>query len=438
MNNALSMLVTDLAPQLQAWRRDFHHYAESGWFEFRTATLVAEELDQLGYHLQLGREVINAEARMGLPSAEELLAQEQRAREQGALEKWLPHFSGGFTGITATLNTGRPGPTIAFRVDMDALDLNELLQPAHLPFREGFASCNQGMMHACGHDGHTTIGLGLAYVFKKLEAQLKGTIKLIFQPAEEGTRGAKSMVEAGVVDDVDFFTAVHIGTGVPAGEIVCGSNGFMATTKLDVTFRGIASHAGGKPEEGRNALLAAAQATLGLHAIPRHSEGSSRINVGVLHAGTGRNVIADHAMMKVETRGTTNAVNDFVYQQALNVIEGTAKMHGVEYAITLMGAAQSSTPTQPWVDYIHRQAQNIPELTSVVDRDKQASGSEDATYMMERVKALGGQASYVIFGTELSAGHHNEKFDFDEQVMTVAVKTLASLALNLPTYGSNK
>ena len=436
MNNPLSMLVTDLYPQLQAWRRDFHRYAESGWFEFRTATLVAEELDKLGYRLQLGREVINADARMGLPSAEALQRQEHRAREQGALEKWLPHFSGGFAGIVATLDTGRPGPVIAYRVDMDALDLNEKLQPDHLPFREGFASCNSGMMHACGHDGHTTIGLGLAHVFKRLAPQLSGTIKLIFQPAEEGTRGAKSMVEAGVVDDVDFFTAVHIGTGVPAGELVCGSDSFMATSKLDVTYRGIAAHAGAKPEDGRNALLAAAQATLGLYAIPRHSEGSSRINVGVLHAGTGRNVIADQAFMKVETRGATNAINEFVYQQALNVIDGAAKMHGVEYNVTLMGAAQSSKPTQPWVDYIHQQAQSITELSSVVDRREQAAGSEDATYMMERVKSHGGQASYVIFGTELSAGHHNEKFDFNEQVMAVAVKTLASLALNLPTFRS--
>lgn len=98
----------------------------------------------------------------------------------------------------------------------------------------------------------------------------------------------------------------------------------MATTKLDVTYRGVASHAGGRPEEGRNALLAAAQATLGLHAIPRHSAGSSRINVGVLQAGAGRNVVPSRATLKVETRGSTNAVNDFVYQQVLKVIEGAA------------------------------------------------------------------------------------------------------------------
>ncbi len=231
-------------------------------------------------------------------------------------------------------------------------------------------------------------------------------------------------------------TVLVQGTGGVALFALQIAKALMATSKLDVTFRGVASHAGAKPEDGRNALLAAAQAALGLYAIPRHSEGSSRINVGVLQAGTGRNVIADRAFMKVETRGATNEINTFVYQQALNAIEGAAKMHGVACDIALMGAAQSSKPTQPWVDYIRRQAQQITELTSVVDRREQAAGSEDATYMMERVKSRGGQASYVIFGTELSAGHHNEKFDFNEQVMAVAVKTLASLALNLPTFGS--
>lgn len=432
--STLSDIVADLFPRLQHWRRDFHLYAESGWLEFRTATLVADELNRLGYQLQTGQQVIKADARMGLPSAEVLQQEEARALQQGALAEWLPHFSGGFCGIVATLETGRPGPVMGFRVDMDALDLNEKLADDHRPFRDGFASCNAGMMHACGHDGHTAIGLGLATVLMQLKEQLSGTIKIIFQPAEEGTRGAKSMVEAGVVDDVDFFTAIHIGTGVPSGEIVCGNNTFMATTKLDVSFRGVASHAGGRPEEGRNALLAAANATLALHSLTQHSGGSGRVNVGVLRAGSGRNVVPDFATMKVETRGASNAVNDFIFEQALKVVSGAAAMYGVEHQVELMGAARSSEPTTPWVNYIHRQAETIAELSSVVDNKPGAAGSEDATYMMERVKALGGQASYVIFGTELSAGHHNEKFDFDENVMPVAVKTLATLALNLPQY----
>lgn len=434
MDQAVTDFVKEIAPRLQSWRRDLHKYAESGWLEFRTATLVAEELHRLGYQLQLGKEVINAEARMGLPSPEILALHEKRALEQGALSQWLPHFSGGFCGLVATLETGRPGPVMAFRVDMDALDVVELQAPEHRPFAEGFASCNEGMMHACGHDGHTTIGIGVAQVLKQFESRLCGTIKLIFQPAEEGTRGAKSMVAAGVLDDVDFFTAIHIGTGVPAGELVCGSNSFLATTKLDVTFRGVASHAGARPEEGKNALLAAAQAALALHTLPQHSAGSSRINVGVLQAGTGRNVVADRAMMKVETRGATNEINDHIFQQALQVLAGAAAMYGVQHEVTLMGAARSSKPTQPWVNYIRQQAAQVAELTSLVDTKAQPAGSEDATYMMERVKERGGQASYIIFGTELSAGHHNEKFDFNEQVMAVAVKTLAVLAFNIRQF----
>lgn len=431
----LSEQVQALAPQMQSWRRDLHQFAESGWLEFRTATRVADALHRLGYRLQLGREVIDAEARMGLPDAETLKQQEARALQQGALPQWLPHFSGGFCGIVATLETGRPGPVMGFRVDMDALDLNESQAADHLPQREGFASCNAGMMHACGHDGHTTIGLALASVLMAMKSQLDGTIKLIFQPAEEGVRGAKAMVEAGVVDDVDLFTAIHLGTGVPAGELVCGSDSFLATTKLDVHFTGVGAHAGGRPEEGRNALLAAAQATLGLHGLPQHSGGVARVNVGVLQAGTGRNVVADTALMKVETRGVSNQVNDDIYQQALRIIAGAAAMYGVEHEVKLMGAARSCTPTQPWVDFLHQQAEALGIFDSVVDRKAQAAGSEDATYMMERVKQRGGQATYAIFGCELAAGHHNAKFDFDEGVMGKAVQMLATLALNQAQFG---
>lgn len=160
---SLNQFVNSLAPKLSHWRRDFHHYAESGWVEFRTATLVAEELQQLGYSLALGREVVNESSRMGLPDELTLQREFERARQQGALAQWIAVFEGGFTGIVATLDTGRPGPVMAFRVDMDALDLSEEQDVSHRPYRDGFASCNAGMMHACGHDGHTAIGLAGAY-----------------------------------------------------------------------------------------------------------------------------------------------------------------------------------------------------------------------------------------------------------------------------------
>ncbi|ENQ6389294.1 MULTISPECIES: M20 family metallo-hydrolase [Klebsiella] len=424
--------INQLAPKMTEWRRDFHLHAESGWLEFHTASKVAEVLDGLGYQLALGRDVIDADSRMGLPDEETLAQAFQRARAQGAPERWLPAFEGGFAGVVATLDTGRPGPTLAFRVDMDALDLNEQHDDSHRPHRDRFASCNDGMMHACGHDGHTAIGLGLAHVLKEYAAQLNGTMVLIFQPAEEGTRGARAMVAAGVLDEVDYFTAIHIGTGVPAGTVVCGGDNFMATTKFDVQFSGVAAHAGGKPEDGRNALLAAAQAALALHAIAPHSAGASRVNVGVMQAGTGRNVVPSSALLKVETRGETDAINQYVFERAKQAIAGAATMYEASYQLQLMGAATSSAPSPAWVDYLRQQTAQVPGVKQAVDRIAAPAGSEDATLMMARVQERGGLASYMIFGTELSAGHHNEKFDFDENVMTLAVETLARVALNFP------
>ncbi|MCU6318635.1 M20 family metallo-hydrolase [Klebsiella aerogenes] len=428
----LHEFISQLAPEMTQWRRDFHLHAESGWLEFRTASKVAGILDGLGYQLALGRDVIDADSRMGLPDDATLAQAFQRAREQGAPERWLPAFEGGFAGVVATLDTGRPGPTLAFRVDMDALDLNEQHDDCHRPHRAGFASCNAGMMHACGHDGHTAIGLGLAHVLQQYADRLNGIIKLIFQPAEEGTRGARAMVSAGVLDNVDYFTAIHIGTGVPSGTVVCGGDNFMATTKFDVQFEGVAAHAGGKPEDGRNALLAAAQASLALHAIAPHSAGASRVNVGVMQAGTGRNVVPSSALIKVETRGETEAINQYVFERAQNVIAGAAAMYEARYELRLMGAATSSVPSPAWVQYLREQAAQVPGVIEAVDHIAAPAGSEDATLMMARVQERGGLASYMIFGTELSAGHHNEKFDFDEGVMTIAVETLAHIALNFP------
>ncbi|MGX8114819.1 M20 family metallo-hydrolase [Escherichia coli] len=401
---SLNQFVNSLAPKLSHWRRDFHHYAESGWVEFRTATLVAEELHQLGYSLALGREVVNESSRMGLPDEFTLQREFERARQQGALAQWIAAFEGGFTGIVATLDTGR----------------------------DGFASCNAGMMHACGHDGHTAIGLGLAHTLKQFESGLHGVIKLIFQPAEEGTRGARAMVDAGVVDDVDYFTAVHIGTGVPAGTVVCGSDNFMATTKFDAHFTGTAAHAGAKPEDGHNALLAAAQATLALHAIAPHSEGASRVNVGVMQAGSGRNVVPASALLKVETRGASDVINQYVFDRAQQAIQGAATMYGVGVETRLMGAATASSPSPQWVAWLQSQAAQVAGVNQAIERVEAPAGSEDATLMMARVQQHQGQASYVVFGTQLAAGHHNEKFDFDEQVLAIAVETLARTALNFP------
>ncbi|WP_144475651.1 M20 family metallo-hydrolase [Cytobacillus oceanisediminis] len=416
--------MNNLEEKLIEWRRDFHRYPETGFLEIRTASIVASILDNLGFDLRVGKEVMSPDHCMGKPSKEETEAHLQWALENGANKEYIEPFSEGYTGIVATWDTKKEGPTIAFRIDMDALDINESQEDSHFPEIEGFRSTLPYKMHACGHDAHTTIGLGLATLIAENKDSLKGKIRLIFQPAEEGTRGARSMVEANVVDDVDYFIASHVGTGVPDGHFVASKNGFLATSKLDITFKGVASHAGGNPEQGKNALLAAASAALNIYAIPRHSEGATRINVGELQAGSGRNIIADRAFLKVETRGENTAINEFVKSQAEAVIAGSAQMYGVEYEIQTVGEAISAEGSRELASVLHACAEESPYILKSVLEDNSPAGSEDATFFIERVQKNGGQATYCVFGTELAAGHHNEKFDINEKTLMSAVHVL--------------
>lgn len=417
-----------LHTQLINWRRDFHQHPELGFLEMRTATKVADELDKLGYDIKIGREVMNPDFTMGKPTQEETAAHYDWAKENGAVLEYLDKVADGYTGIAATLDTGIDGPVVVFRVDMDALPIYESEESSHFPLQEGFRSVNNEM-HACGHDVHTSIGLGLATLLVENKTDLKGTIKILFQPAEEGTRGARSMVEAGVVDDADFFIASHIGTGVPFNHFLASNNGFLATTKLDVSFKGVSSHAGGQPEEGKNAMLAAANAVINLNAIPRHSGGATRINVGELHAGSGRNVIADSASLKIETRGTTSELNDYMKQYTESIIKGAAQMFQVDYTIETVGEGKSAKGSTELARVL-AEAADSENLVTELEENK-PSGSEDATFFINRVQEQGGQASYCIFGTELAAGHHNEKFDVNEDSMISAVQTLFKSAVTL-------
>lgn len=420
-------LVDQVYPLMVEWRRDFHKYAEPGWLEFRTASLVAARLEEWGYELQVGKEVVDKNSRMGVPSLAILAENEKRALLQGANKKWLPHFLGGFTGVVGILDTKRKGPTIAIRFDMDALDLQESDSENHIPVKRGFDSVNRGSMHACGHDAHTSIGLGLAKTLATMGDQLNGKIKLIFQPAEEGVRGAKSMVEAGVLDDVDIFFASHVGIGVPLGDVVSGIKNILATTKIDVSYIGKSSHAGGSPEEGKNALLAASTAVLNIHSIPRHSSGQSQVNVGVLNAGSGRNIIPGTAEMKVETRGVTTEINTYMLEKTKSIIKGSAEMYTIEYTIEVVGEAKTSNSNEQLKNYIEGAISAIPEVNRVHSDAPFPIGSEDATFMMNKVQENNGLASYMIFGTTLTAGHHNERFDIDETVMKIAVKSFVEI-----------
>jgi aminobenzoyl-glutamate utilization protein A len=428
---AVAARVDGLRAELTALRRDLHRHAETAWTEFRTAAVVAGRLRALGYDVAVGRKVVAEAARMGVPPAEVIDAAARRARDEGAPADLLAEMEGGFTGVVARLAGGRPGPSIAFRFDIDANDVEESRDRAHLPAREGFASVHAGAMHACGHDGHTAIGLGVAAALAPLRTEWPGTLTLVFQPGEEGVRGARAMVEAGVVDDASVMVCCHLGAqSRTTGHVIGGVSGFFATTKLDAVFTGAESHAALEPETGRSALLGAATAVLNLHAIPRHSAGESRVNVGVLHAGTGRNVTPGRALLRLETRGATAEVNEYVEARARAILEAAATMHGLGLDVTVAGATPSATSDPALIARVRDAAQQVPEITRF-DDSAFASASDDACAFMRRVQQRGGVATYVILGAALASGHHTPRFDFDEAALPLGVKLLATLACDL-------
>jgi aminobenzoyl-glutamate utilization protein A len=429
MTEKIDQIVREIEPRLVQNRRDFHRFAETGWTEFRTASLVARTLEGLGYEVSAGRDVLRDEERLGLPEPGLLEEHWRRARAQGGDTQYLEALKGGFTGVVGKLRQGN-GPTVGLRFDMDALDLMESPDPAHRPVREGFVSVNQGAMHACGHDAHTAVGLGVAEVLARLSDHLRGTVKLVFQPAEEGVRGARAMVAAGVVDDVDYMLGLHVYSGWELGQVDPGRGGFLATTKFDALFRGAPAHAGGVPNQGKNALLAAATAVLNLQAIPRHRQGKTRINVGRLVAGTGRNVIPDRAHLSIESRGETTELNDYVFGYAQRILEAAAAMHDCSLEIRTMGGAQSADSDPALREQVQATVQALGGLS--LREPEPSGGSEDFTYMMSRVQENGGLAANIGIGAKLGGwGHHTAEFDIDERALAIATRLLSALVLDL-------
>ena len=420
----------ELKDEMVERRRDLHRHPETGWTEFRTASMIIGELKKLGYDVKFGADVIDEKSMMGVPSEAELADYMQRAINEGADPELVKKMAGGKTGIVATLKTDKPGKTVAFRFDMDCNDVEEERCDEHRPAKEGFASEHKKAMHACGHDGHVTIGLSAAKLLAANKARLAGTIKLIFQPAEEGVRGAFAMMNAGVVDDVDYLFGGHIGFKATADNcLVTMTDGFLATTKLDAEFTGVSAHAGAAPEQGKNALLAAAQAAISLNTIPRHSKGSSRINVGVLNAGTGRNVVPDIAAIKLETRGATTEIDEYMVTEAKRILNACAAMYDVKVKITMAGAAPACFADKELgheVAELIEEKCHYDEVVEYVDM----GGSEDCGYFMERVQQHGGRALYMMYGTKIAAGHHNSHFDFNEDCLWKAAATVTEIAVH--------
>ena len=222
-------------------RRDFHKYPECGFCEFRTASKIIEYLKKLGFDVKYGADVISKDHILGAPDLDMLSSERARALSEGVPEELIEVMSESGTAVVATINGIGTGTakTIAFRFDMDCNELSESESEEHRPFREVFSSIHPGCTHACGHDGHVTIGLILARLLADNRERFSGKIKLLFQPAEEGVRGAAAMVAAGVVDDVDYFFSGHLGLSAnKRGKLACSTDGFLCASKFDAEFFG--------------------------------------------------------------------------------------------------------------------------------------------------------------------------------------------------------
>ncbi len=416
---------------LTAYRRLFHRHAETGMAEFWTTARIAEELESFGLSPVIGERVSSPEARMGVPSPDILHAAEERAAREGASPVLLKRMNG-VTGLVADIRPDLPVHTV-FRFDIDAVDIQESDDPGHAPAREGFSSLHEGISHACGHDGHMAVGLGLAHELVRLRGALRHNVRLLFQPGEEGCRGARAMAAAGWLEGARHVLAAHIGMRADKDHaLVCGACGFLATTKFDVAFTGRAAHAGAEPQKGANSLLAAASAVLNMHALPRHGDGDSRVTVGTLEAGSGRNIIPDHALMRCETRGATTAVNDYMFDHCRAILEHTAAMYEQQCRIRLMGGSDSADSDDAVIRIVREEAAFVPWFRPELILDRAPGfGSDDACVHMAAVQRQGGDAAYLMLGSHLAAGHHAPDFDFHETVLLPSVELLTRVVMRL-------
>ncbi len=397
--------------QMVADRRWLHQHPEEGWCEFETTYYIVKRLEELGLKAYCGIEVIEPQAVMGR-SLDTVKAAQTRALDHDVPAAFLDRL-GGYTGAMAVLETARPGPVTAIRVDIDALPIEETEDPQHEANQGHYRSHYAGFSHACGHDGHTAVGLAVAAWLVDHKDELCGTVKVLFQPAEEGVRGAAAMAAKGIVDDVDWFVGAHIGCSAYLGQVGVSHHGYLATTKFDLEFDGVQA-AAGSPEKGRSALMCAAATCMSLGSLPGHSQGITRVQIGKLISGVGRNIVAPHAYMQLEVRGETTEINDYMAANVEMTVKGLAAAYGVQYRLTRMGEAVTYKGDEQAVEAVKTAASSVQGVESVVDMNAKV-GSEDCTMLIRRVQEHGGKAAFFYYGCN-HPGHHRADFCIQDEV----------------------
>ncbi len=410
-NAALDARIATLAAAEQAkvvaWRRDLHEHPELGNEETRTAQLIATQLKSLGLEVQTGV---------------------------------------GRTGVVGILKGGKPGPVVALRADMDGLPLTETTGLAFAStVKSTYLGQPVGVMHACGHDTHVAMLLGAAEVLNQVKKDLPGTVKFIFQPAEEGSLpgvmgGAKLMVQEGVLDKpkVDAIFGLHIWASTPVGQLTYRPGGEMASSdRFAIKVIGKGSH-GAKPWSSVDPVVTAAEIITALQTIVSRqvdlTQDAAVVTVGTVQAGVRYNVIPPDATLS----GTVRAFSPKTQEQIWAAIRRTAA------GIAAANGATAEVTIEPYVPVTYNDpaltARMLPTLQRTagvanVTEIKAVTGAEDFACYQEKVPGLFIFLGGMTPGTDPAtvADHHTAGFKVDESAFPLGVKTLATMAADYLT-----
>ncbi len=394
----IDRLATEINPQVVAWRRDFHQHPELGNAEVRTAKVIAGELTKLGYDVTTG-------------------------------------VAG--TGVVGVLKGGRPGPVVALRADMDALPVTEQVDvPFKSTARADWNGQQVGVMHACGHDNHMAILLGAAATFAKVRDRIPGTIKLIFQPAEEGPGGAEPMVKAGVLENpkVDAIFGLHV-FPFPAGTIVYRSGPLMASAdSFVIKVKGRQTH-GAVPWGGVDPIVVGSQIVMALQTIVSRTvnitEAPAVVTVGRFTGGNRSNIVPE----EIELEGTVRAfdegvrknIHDRIRSIAGNLAESAGATASVEFGLGYPVTRNDPALTERMAPTLRRAAGadnvSVGPLTGT---------AEDFSYFQQQVPGL----FFFLGVTPRSQDHtkapqnHSPLFFADESALPVGVRVMTNLTLD--------
>ncbi|GIN62866.1 putative amidohydrolase YhaA [Robertmurraya siralis] len=331
----------------------------------------------------------------------------------------------GGNGVVAKIHGGKPGQTIALRADFDALPIQE---ENDVPYK----SLNPGVMHACGHDGHTATLLVLAKVLHELKDELEGTYVMIHQHAEEyAPGGAISMIKDGCLDGVDVIFGTHLWASEPTGKIQYRTGPIMAAAdRFEIEIQGQGGH-GAQPHRTKDSVVIASQLVLNLQQIVSRRVNpidSAVISVGSFVAENAFNVIADKAKLVGTVRTFNEEVRSFIEHEIERIVKGTCLAANCDYSYEYNRGYPAVVNHAEETDFLVDCVKSVPSVQTVEEAELQMGG-EDFAYYLQHVKGTFFFTGAKPEGVTIAYPHHHPKFDIDEKALLVAAKALGSAAL---------